>query len=65
MSDCMGAITVSTKTDRAMADFLQQQAEELGVTRAELVRRLFDHLQETEHGELVCPYCENELRLDI
>lgn len=65
MSDCMGKIAVSTKTDQEMADFLRKRAEELGVTRAELLRRLLDYYKEASEGPIYCPYCENELQLDL
>lgn len=63
MAECMGDVPVGTKTDRSMAEFLDRRAERLGVTRAELLRRLLDEYRAAWAGERHCPYCKRELRL--
>lgn len=65
MSQCQGTITTSTKVDREMVQFLNQRAEHLGVSRAELLRRLFDQYHESHKNNLQCPYCENTIRMEL
>jgi hypothetical protein len=65
MSACLGDVSVGTKADREMADFLRDRANVLGVTQSELIRRLFEHYRDGCHGDLVCPHCTNELRVRL
>lgn len=65
MSQCQGRETASTKVDRRTLQFLDDQAEQLGVSRAELLRLLIDHYHEAAAGNLRCPHCQNALRLDL
>lgn len=65
MSQCQGNITASTKVDRATVRFLDRQATELGVSRAELIRRLVDQYKEACTGGLPCPYCGNHLEMEL
>ena len=63
MSGCFGDVPVAAKTDREMSDFLSHRANEIGVSKSELLRRLFDHYRESRDGELECPDCEKTLRV--
>lgn len=65
MSQCQGNITASTKVDRETLDFLDREAERLGVSRAELFRRLIDQYREASTTGLRCPYCANDLRMEL
>ena len=56
---------MGTKADMEMASFLREQANSLGVTQSELIRRLFEHYLDSVRGELVCPHCESEVRVRL
>lgn len=65
MSQCFGRVPVGTKTDEEMRAFLQQKAEERGISCSELVRRLFDAYAKAEAGEASCPHCGRQLELQL
>jgi hypothetical protein len=57
MANCFGETPVATKTDREMCEYLSHRANELGISKAELLRRVFDHYRDSRGGELDCPHC--------
>jgi len=61
----MGDLPVSTKTDREMREWLQAEAEALGVTRAELIRRVFTAYRESRREKLSCPHCGETIVMDL
>lgn len=65
MSDCYGDLAVSTKTDREMVEFLQAEADRLGVTRAELIRRIFTLYRQSRREQINCPHCEKTVKMDV
>jgi hypothetical protein len=65
MSQSLGTVSVGTQTDREMANFISEEATRIGVSKAEFIRRLFEHYRESRNGELVCPYCSEELQIRL
>jgi hypothetical protein len=65
MSACIGDVSIGTKTDREMAEFLRDRANNLGVTQAELLRRLLEHYRNGCYGDLVCPHCAAEIHVRL
>jgi hypothetical protein len=47
MSECIGDVTAGTKVDQSMREFINEEAARLGVTNAELHRRLLDFYRES------------------
>lgn len=65
MSDCMGDLAVSTKVDQEMIDYLNRESDRLGVSRAELIRRLFTLYRESRAGLVDCPHCDETVKMDV
>lgn len=63
-SRCQGDITISTKADRSMVEFLEAEAERCGVSRAELIRRIFDDFRDSRREQLGCPSCGQKVVLN-
>ncbi len=57
MSECIGDVTAGTKVDQSMRELVNEEAARLGVTNAELHRRLLDHYRESRENEPNCPRC--------
>lgn len=64
MADCHGTHSVGASVDREMVDHLSEEAERRAVTRAEMIRRLFDLLRDSQEGEVRCPECNSPVVLD-
>lgn len=64
MSNCRGDQAVSARIDQSMKDFLEEEANRCGVTKAELIRRVFDDYRASRESQMKCPHCENEIMLD-
>jgi hypothetical protein len=65
MSDCMGGLPVSTKTDREMRDYLSAESERLGVTRAEFIRRVLSLYRQSRRERVSCPHCRSTVKMDV
>lgn len=65
MSKCMGDLPVSAKIDREMHEFLEAEAREFGLSRSELVRRIFDAYRESRREQMDCPHCEQTVVMDV
>lgn len=65
MADCHGNITCSTKVDDAMREFIEAEAERLGVPRAELHRRLLDFYKRSREDETPCPHCADDITINL
>lgn len=65
MSDCIGDLPVSAKVDREMQDFLDAESDRLGITRAELQRRIFSLYRESRREQVSCPHCEQTVKMDV
>lgn len=61
MSRCRGDLPVTAKVDRQMKQFLDEEADRCGVTRAELIRRVFDDYKASRDEDLECPNCEQTI----
>jgi hypothetical protein len=48
-----------------MSRWLSERSEQLGVSKSELLRRLFEHYRESHAGDLACPECGGELRVKL
>ena len=65
MSKCMGDIPAGTKIDQSMRDFLDDEADRLGVTNAELYRRFLDFYRESREEKPNCPHCNEPITIDL
>lgn len=65
MAECMGAVPLSTKVDKGMDNFLEAEAEQLGTTKAELLRRLLDFYRESTESETRCPDCDSGITISL
>lgn len=65
MSDSNRTETVSTKVTTETVDFLDAQAENGEMTRAELLRKLVGHYQTACETGLSCPHCNNNLHIEL
>jgi hypothetical protein len=61
----MGDLPVSTKVDREMKEYLNQEADRLGITRAELIRRVFTLYRESRRENVDCPHCGRIVKMDV
>lgn len=64
MSDCRGDIAIGAKVDTPMRQFIDAEAEQCGVTRAELLRRILDDFRESRREQMSCPECDQTIVLD-
>jgi hypothetical protein len=65
MSDCLGDLPVSAKVDRDMKDWLAAEADRLGITRAELMRRMMQLYRESRNEQVDCPHCGKTVKMDV
>ncbi|WP_254831415.1 hypothetical protein [Haloglomus salinum] len=65
MSDSLGEIAVSTKVDGAMSEFIEDEARQLGISRAEFVRRVLEFYRESQREETQCPWCEEPIVMNV
>jgi len=65
MSDCLGDLSVATKVDREMLEYVDSEAENLGITRSEFLRRMLDLYRESRRENADCPECENPVVFDL
>lgn len=65
MSKCGGEIPLSTKTDKAMQEFVDSEADRLGVNRSEFFRRLLEDYRESRRENLHCPHCGEAVVFDL
>lgn len=64
MAKCHGQIPLTTKVDREMLEYIDRNAEQAGISRAEFVRRMLDlYRAADEAGE--CPECGTSLEFDL
>ncbi len=65
MSQCRGDIPISTKIDKSMKDFIDQEIYRCGINRSEVIRRILDEYRDSHEGNLECPECGQKIALDI
>jgi len=65
MSNCQGEIAVGTKVDRPMVEFVEEETERLGVSRAEFLRRLLDAHRRIRAGMASCENCRQSVTMRL
>ena len=65
MSQCQGDLTLATKVDASMNEFVEDETERLGISRAELHRRLLDFYRESRQNNPPCPHCGEDLDIAL
>lgn len=65
MSSCHGELAATAKVDREMLEFVDSQAEQLGVNRSEFMRRLLELYRESRREDVDCPHCGDAVVLDL
>lgn len=63
MAACQGDVPITTKVDEPMREFVDELAEDAGVSRAEVLRRLLELYHQSEEGHLECPSCTQAVRI--
>jgi negative regulator of replication initiation len=64
-AQCVGDITASTRLDQSMCDYIDDEAERLGVSKAEFLRRLLDFYRESRENETNCPHCGDDITIPL
>lgn len=64
MALCTGEVPLTAKVDEEMREFIDGEAARCGVSRAELIRRVFDDFKQSREGGLECPHCQKEVHLN-
>jgi hypothetical protein len=65
MSRCRGNITIASKIDKQMLDYIDAEADRLGVSRAEFLRRLLELYQSSRRENEACPECGTSVVFDL
>jgi hypothetical protein len=65
MDRCQGSIPVSTKVDRPMREFVEDEAERLGVNTSEFLRRLLLVYRRSRAGEAACEHCGESVNIPL
>lgn len=65
MERCQGTIPVGTKVDRPMREFIEEEADRMGVTTSEFLRRLLLVYRRSRAGEAECEYCGGPIEIEL
>lgn len=65
MATCQGDHPITTKVDEQTRVLIDESANEIGVSRSELLRRLLNLYHQSENGELECPACAKTVRIQL
>lgn len=65
MNRCQGSIPVGAKIDRDMREFVEAEAERLGVTVSEFVRRLLIMYRESRAENTPCDHCGQPVVMEL
>jgi hypothetical protein len=65
MDRCQGSIPVATKVDRPMREFIEDEAERLGITTSEFLRRLLVVHRRSRAGEAACEHCGENIEIPL
>jgi len=65
MPRCIGSIPVSTKVDRDMREFVENESDRLGVTPSEFLRRVLLIYQLSRAEQLTCNGCGQPQVIDL
>lgn len=65
MSDCEGSEPITARVSPGMLSYIDNRADELGVSRAEFVRLVLDVYHEYSEFGMDCPDCGMGMELDV
>ena len=65
MNRCQGSISVGTKVDRSMREFVEHESDRLGVTPAEFVRRVLLLYRQSRAEETACDHCGEPVVMEL
>lgn len=65
MADCHGDIPCTTKVDASMREFIEDETDRLGISKAEFHRRLLDFYRESRQGDTDCPGCGSSIAIPL
>lgn len=65
MNRCQGSIPVGAKVDRAMREFVDGEAERLGMTVSEFLRRLLIMYRESRAENTPCDHCGQPVVMEL
>lgn len=65
LSQCKGTVPVATKVDRPMREFIEDEAERLGVTKSEYLRRALELCRYERAGETACEHCGGDVEFPL
>ena len=65
ISNANRTVTARTRLGSDVADVLDAEAEAMGVSRSELLRRLALHFRDARESGLSCPHCKNPIEIDL
>jgi hypothetical protein len=65
MNRCQGSIPVGAKVDRAMREFIEGEAERLGMTVSEFLRRLLIMYRESRAENTPCDHCGQPVVMEL
>jgi len=65
MRRCQGNIPVGAKVDEEMRVFIEEEAERLGVSVSELLRRLFITYRESRAENTSCEHCGSATVIEL
>ena len=65
MNRCQGSIPVGAKVDRTMREFIEDEAERLGMTVSEFLRRLLIMYRESRAENTPCDHCGQPVVIEL
>lgn len=63
MHECEGSIPVTAKVDSEMRESLDDDAEALGLYRADVIREALCQYVDLRRADFECPHCHNEVQI--
>lgn len=48
-----------------MREFIEDEADRVGVSKAEVQRRLLDFYRRSRENDTPCPYCGDDIEIDL
>lgn len=65
MNRCQGSIPVGTKVDQPMREFVENEADRLGVTPSEFLRRVLLVYRESRAENTPCDHCGQPVVIEL
>jgi len=65
MNRCQGSIPVATKVDQPMREFVEAEADRLGITVSEFLRRLLLVYRESQAENTPCEHCGQPVSIEL